>query len=278
MAQNKEQLNKLLHFIKRLVDEPGNEDFVNDLRGMLAIPIHASGDSMKLLDIEKYLGLDYKLDHAIPDIDYSFIKEGVVKEQLVSDYREMLRYRYGVRSHKIDFSEFCRYAMLQVEQLLNYFYQNKFISNDEMLNYIKNNASWFKREEIDSVKSLSLSAKLSAFSVNLEKKQHDCLDFAREVRNEQSHRNSNEEINGTNEFRAKLLSLGLPLTREGEVYWNGIKDNAELLLRYKSIEKYEYWRYRYLLWRQREPFNEIAEAIKAVSLQVEIQLQEKREQ
>ena len=233
---------------------------------------------MKLLDIEKYLGLDYKLDRAIPDIDYSFIKEGVVKEQLVSDYREMLRYRYGVRSHKIDFSEFCRYAMLQVEQLLNYFYQNKFISNDEMLNYIKNNASWFKKEEIDSVKSLPLSVKLSAFSVNLEKKQHDCLDFAREVRNEQSHRNSNEEINRTNEFRSKLLSMGLPLTKEGEVYWNGVKGNDELQLRYNSIDKSEYWRYRYLLWRQREPFNEIVEAIKTVSLQVEKQLQEKRGQ
>lgn len=103
MAQNKEQLNKVLLFIKRLVEEPGNEEFVNGLRNLLAVPVHNSADNKKLSDIEKYLGLDYKLDSAIPDIDYSFIRNDYVKNQLVSDYREMLRYRYGVRAHKIDF-------------------------------------------------------------------------------------------------------------------------------------------------------------------------------
>lgn len=39
MAQNKEQLNKVLLFIKRLVEEPGNEEFVNGLRNLLAVPI-----------------------------------------------------------------------------------------------------------------------------------------------------------------------------------------------------------------------------------------------
>ena len=70
MAQNKEQLNKLLLFIKRLIEEPGNEEFVNGLRKLLTVPIHGSVDNAKISDIEKYLGLDYMLDSATPGIDY----------------------------------------------------------------------------------------------------------------------------------------------------------------------------------------------------------------
>ena len=140
MAQNKEQLEKLLHFIERLVNEPGNEDFANKLRQMLCVPSpFVSTDNSKLIEIEKYLGLDYLLDSASSNIDYSFVADDYIREQLISDFREMLRYRYGVRSHKIDFSEYCRYAMLQVEQLINYFYQNKFSSNEEVKCYINQN-------------------------------------------------------------------------------------------------------------------------------------------
>ena len=73
MAQNKEQLNKLLLFIKRLIDEPGNDDFVKGLRELLDVPITNTSNNAKISDIEKYLGLDYKLDSATPDIDYSFV-------------------------------------------------------------------------------------------------------------------------------------------------------------------------------------------------------------
>lgn len=34
----------------------------------------------------------------------------------------MMRCRYGVRSHKIDFSEFCKYAHFQAELLINYYF------------------------------------------------------------------------------------------------------------------------------------------------------------
>ena len=202
MAQDKEQLNKLLMFIKSLVEEPGNEEFTNGLRKLLDIPIQSPGDATKLLDIEKYLGLDYKLDSTIPNIDFSFVKEPFVRDQLFSDYREMLRYRYGVRSHKVDFSEYCRYAMLQVEQLLNYYFQNKFDSNEELITYINDN-SFAKIDKFESIKAISLAIKLSAFSKNVKRKHCESLDFAREVRNEQSHRSTEGE--------AQLLCMDLIL-------------------------------------------------------------------
>lgn len=262
MAQNKEQLEKLLKFIKKLIDEPGNEDFVIKLQKMLSVSLPKSNiDNIKVEEIEKYLGLDFRLDNACPTIDYTFIEDDFAKNQLVSDYREMLRYRFGVRSHKIDFSEFCRYAILQVEQLLNYFYQTYFSSVDEIVDYINKNVSWAKTNNIESVSALSFAMKLSAFSKGLDKKTRDTLDYAREVRNEQSHRGKDATDKDINKFRNKLTGLGLPLTREGEVYWNGIKDNKELIARYNNIPKADYWKYRFQLWYKREPFDDVISAI-----------------
>jgi len=271
MAQNKEQLKKLLLFIKQLIDEPGNEVFANDLRKLLAVPVHAPADNKKLSDIEKYLGLDYKLDSAIPDIDYSYIKNDYVKNQLCSDYREMLRYRYGVRSHKTDFSEFCRYAMLQVEQMINYYYQNKFKSNEEIKKYISNRADWANVEKVDSIKSLPLGLKLSAF---LQEERSDyTLNFAREVRNEQSHRSADEEKSEINKFRTELQNLGLPLKKNGEVNWYQINGDKALHEKYQSIDKKRYKRYQYKLWRLREPFDDVVEAVKNLSMKIAIELQ-----
>ncbi len=277
MAQNKEQLNKLLLFIKRLIDEPGNEDFVNKLRKMLGTTPSSGFDTNPLLaDIEKYLGLDYQIDSTCPIIDYSFIDDEFIRNQLISDFREMLRYRYGVRSHKIDFSEFCRYAILQIEQLLNYYYQNNFSSFESAKRYIINNVTWLDNtDKLDSVKNISLAVKLSAFSNKIGKKQRDCLDFAREVRNEQSHRRPEDSINSINEFKTKLIELGLPLTKEGEVFWNGIKDDDNLKTKYKSIDKSSYWRYRYQLWHYREPFREVIMAVQDVAQQIKTELETK---
>lgn len=271
MAQNKEQLNKLLLFIKQLVEEPGNEEFVNGLRNLLAVPVHNSADNKKLSDIEKYLGLDYRLDSAIPDIDYSFIRNDYVKNQLVSDYREMLRYRYGVRAHKIDFSEFCRYAMLQVEQMLNYYYQNKFSSIEEIRIYINNRVRWANIEKVDSIKSLQLYFKLLAFLYK--EKIWKTLDCARKVRNEQSHRSADEELSEINEFRMKLQKLKFPLKKDGEVSYNKIKKDPLLLKSFEDIEDTpEYKKYCYQLWHLREPFDEVMEAIREFSGKMAIEL------
>lgn len=267
MAQNKEQLNKLLKFIKRLVDEPGNEDFANQLRKMLGVISSSStGPNTKLADIEKYLGLDFRLDSTSPIIDYSFIGNEYVQSQLIADFREMLRYRFGVRSHRIDFSEFCRYAILQTEQLTNYYYHMKFSSFEHIKNYITDNVDWVKLDNIETESSLSLSIKLSALTNHLNnRKIRDVLDFTREVRNSQSHRGNEKVFKSISVFKSYLESLGLPLAKDGEVYWTKIKDNDELKAKYQSINRADYWNYRYQLWHKREPFNEVIDAIQGLT-------------
>ena len=68
--------------------------------------------------------------------------------------------------------------------------------------------------------------------------------------------------------------MGLPLTKEGEVYWKGIENNETLLSKYESIDKSAYWKYRYQLWRLRQPFDDIVEAINAVTQQIESELKQ----
>lgn len=266
MAQNRDQLDKLLKFIKQLVYEPGNEDFANDLRKMLGVvtPSVSSVSNPQLADIKKYLGLDYQIDSASPIIDYSFIDDNYIKDQLVSDFREMLRYRFGVRSHKIDFSEYCRYAILQTEQLLNYFYHKRFSSIDEARKYIAS-VGWAKDKSFESVDSISLAVKLSAFMDNhKDRKLRDIFDFAREVRNVQSHRGKEKTYKTVVDYRSQLETSGFPLTKDGEVYWNKIKDDSVLNAKYQALNKAEYWNYRFELWYLREPFNDIIDALKGL--------------
>lgn len=124
-----EKLEQVLHKVELLCEQ--NPEFATALRGKLkmeatiAAPVSAGVSDERVDKIEQYLGLDYKLDTITPDgtkyknIDYSFITDDALREQLESDFREMMRFRYGTRSHKIDFKEFCKYAHFQLEALVN---------------------------------------------------------------------------------------------------------------------------------------------------------------
>lgn len=113
--------------------------------------------------IEKYLGLDYYVDGQPSLIDYSFIEATEIQAQLISDNREMMRYRYGTRFHIINFDEYCRYAHLQVEMLLNYYYDKTSSTLDEIKAHI---VKYNPTADIANAKSLgaiSYNSKLWAF-------------------------------------------------------------------------------------------------------------------
>ena len=137
MGQDKKQLTKLLAFVKEIYDHPDNKEFAEGIREMVlsdkdfqerlkeAVP---AVDPTPLKNIEKYLSLDFDIDEKdFPD--YSIIKDDDVRARLLADFREMLRYRFGTRNHKIDFPEFCRYATLQIELLINYYFEKHYSSD-----------------------------------------------------------------------------------------------------------------------------------------------------
>lgn len=137
MEQNKDQLEALLKFIDQLGQNPDNAWFVERIKekydtksqkyttdkNNMHTEIDVDRLRIRISNIEKYLGLDFGTDTTNSIIDYSRISDTDARNQLESDNREMLRYRYGTRSHKVDFCEFCKYAHFQAEMLLNYIYE-----------------------------------------------------------------------------------------------------------------------------------------------------------
>lgn len=120
MAASLESFRKLLDWIDRMVSIPGNESLRAELQRRYG---SAVAEARGVEEIERYLGLDYAVDSLPCRIDYTFVQSDnpALYDQLVSDFREMMRNRYGTRYHKIDFDEYCKYAHFQAEALTNYF-------------------------------------------------------------------------------------------------------------------------------------------------------------
>ena len=133
MAQDKVQLRHLLNFIDELAKpENGNEWFVNELKKRFGVNIDASGgkESEDQKMIKHYLCLDF-LDENISDTEkyawvrnkvYEFVDNDYIKESLYADWHEMIRHRFGTRMHMQSFEESCRYAAIQMERLLNFYF------------------------------------------------------------------------------------------------------------------------------------------------------------
>lgn len=139
-----EKLEQVLHKVELLCEQ--YPEFATSLREKLQVgativaPVSASMPDERISKIEEYLALDRKLDDISPagtkykEVTYSFIKDVAVRDMLVSDFREMMRYRYGTRSHKVDFMEFCKYAHFQLEGLVNYFMEAWSLDDDDKVN------------------------------------------------------------------------------------------------------------------------------------------------
>lgn len=266
------RLEEVLKKVIRLASE--NAEFSLRLRKALELQLSVNSslhDKVRIEHIEKYLGLDYFVDSRTSIIDYSFIKIQDVRNLLISDNREMLRFRYGTRYHSINFAEFCRYAQLQLEMLLNYYYEQKYngVFQDIVghIMFYNRNAKIF--ESVKSLISISYNTKLYAFTneFNIKGPQKNVLDYIRKVRNGLSHRSADEENFDIEEFKQKLISLGLPLDTKGLVDWNTIKENFALNDIYeKNVYRTdEYNLYCYLLWVKREPFDDVVDSLRSIA-------------
>ena len=137
----------------------------------------------------KYLSIDSeKL------IDYSEFREPA-REQLFRDCLEMIRHEKGIASNRINYLEFVRYAHLQAEELLNYFYSvrfNKEISKIMEFVQINYQTPYTKAITPSNLNQLDYRSKLMAFanSTNMPSEMRTLLITYSRLRNEISHRNS----------------------------------------------------------------------------------------
>lgn len=205
-------------------------------------------------------------------IDYDFIREWDVRAQLISDNREMMRFRYGTRYHSINFEEFCRYAHLQAEMLLNYFYDKMNPSIEDALQHIKRHNLGAKLDGVKSLEAIPYNVKLWAFrdEVALDYAIVFVLDNLRKVRNEASHRSPGSEQNLIQAFKMQLVNMGIPLRQDGDVDFYKLKAGTQEYNLYSNMVKNQEWykEYRYLIWLHGEPYDQVVGALETLKTRV----------
>ena len=194
MHYDPEHLKQLLSFIERIYNDKDCGEFAAALRGIVGAESSpsASRSDSKIDKIEQYLALDYELDSVV-NHDYDFISDRVVRDTLNADWREMMRIRYGLRGHRIDFEEYTRFACLQVEMLLKYFYLKKYGDGNAPLDAIKQN---YRNDPNATFKPEFMSLNLMVNNLQYEfgwdyRTKLPLLNIV-EVRNGESHRSPEE--------------------------------------------------------------------------------------
>lgn len=270
-----EKLQTVLNKIVRLCSQ--NPEFDSALRKRLGINttrmIPIAGNNDKIDQIEKYLGLDYSVDAQNSVIDYSYIKDEKVKNQLISDNREMMRFRYGTRYHEIDFDEFCRFAHLQAEMLLNYYYDTTCNSDLDLIKkrIKKYNATANGVDEARNILAISFPVKIWAFNNEYQKSGNvDLFNHLRKVRNGVSHRSTEiEQLVCISDYRKILIDLGFKLKEDGlpQLNWNDEGSDIELKEQYNILKKTpEFKQYEFNVWYNVKPYDQIIEGLKSLSV------------
>ena len=153
--------------------------------------------------IEGYLNLE-EIASGARTIDYSFVKDNIVRGKLVSDHISMWRCRLGTRTHNPEFNEFCLYVQMQVESLLRYYYSWRFKGDDNKLychilgkpkdpdkdiDITYNNLLWDFKKEFGEKYNITI----------------DVLDTIRILRNGLVHSGSNETASLSSKFIEEVL-------------------------------------------------------------------------
>lgn len=255
MKNNKENLIKLLNFIREISKEPENEWFKRDL---LQIFQYSSSNQINFKDfgleakvnlIQEYLYID--VNSLIDYREFDFY----TKDQLTRDCIEMIRYHKQTPNHKKNFDEFCRYAHLQVEEMLNYFFIKKFTNLTDIINFIKSyNENYKPNKNPKKIEHIPFLTKIIAFQSFSKPKYtssiHSTINFLNEMRNEFSHRSTLTKQN--NDVELGKFQLLFPNYKKG-VFFD-----------YKTVqvnEKEIYSRGLYIIRKREEDFSSIYECI-----------------
>ena len=256
--------------IEQFARQPGNEWLLIELEKRFGKGDIPAGASLSCKNIEHYLALDYSIDDIASKIDYSFIEDNMLRMKLVSDWREMLRYRCYVRKHRPDFLEFCRYANLQAEGVTNYYCGYKYPTDEELHTACK----------VDADKSITYFNKLLLLNRNKVISYSEKEFFYKKlyaVRNLQSHRGATTLSDYVDKARPILIDLikqyALPtkgdmslldsytlFTEKKEMYEQAFEKFKQDLKRYNI----DYSRYEVLYWCQQTPYEEVEAKLESI--------------
>jgi hypothetical protein len=194
----KAKLLKLIDFVTEIANHKGNEWFKNELGARL------NGISSKS-DINEKLTVEIKNDtkkiinllEISPNvsIDYSFIDHKLLRTRLELDNLRMENVRYDLKEKDEDkrLYDFCVNAFYQVENLINYFYHEKYSKFNNLLDHLESiDGTYFKRKDEKSISDITIATKIFAFTKTyyLSTEIHTGMDInaLRLIRNEGLHR------------------------------------------------------------------------------------------
>ena len=247
MEFTEEHIAQLLSFVEDVYKKV--PEFAKGVRKIVNGEPSTEVKSQKLDKIEKYLSLDYGIDDVV-NPDYSFIADAQIRDTLNSDYREMLRFRYGTREHSVNFGEFARYANLQMEMLVNYYYTKVYGDDpDAILDALRANDP-----DIDY---LSLYAKINGLKWEFNWSYYDIKDMLNiiKVRNEESHRSPGSL---SLEIANKEKELAAIKSNKGNLSPSDLKKKTDLDKKIRSMKTFK-------KWLDPLPFDEVNAAIKMLS-------------
>lgn len=246
MNTNKKDLETLIQFVSEIANQKVNSWFKRDLFQSLGLDytenkeLNNNDIESKISLIEKYLFVD--LRNTIDYIEF----DQPSQEQLFRDCLEMCRHEKGTPNHKKDFGEFCRYAHLQAEEMINYFL-NK-ISNfdiDKVVIFLKKHSNYNPSKNPQNLNQIPYSIKLPAYKSHskIEKPIVDFLFSINNFRNELSHRNSLSIVNDD-----QVLKL-----YEARGFTKGIIDYSKLSKSDSSILNEG----KFVIWKRLQGFQDV---------------------
>lgn len=199
MNYNKERLLKLLKLVKEITDNPENLWFKESLLNTLKKVETTNLSLTTMIDIKKDTNkvVEYLSIKPECSIDYSFIKHSLLRARLELDNLRMENVRYNL-SEKDEMKrlyDFSINAFYQIENLINYFYHEKYPKIENLLDHFESiETTRFKRtNEMKNIGDIYISTKIFSFNKTYNNTETDMyvgmnIDSLRKIRNEGLHR------------------------------------------------------------------------------------------
>jgi len=198
MSEKKENLSKLIDFVSELANDTENGWFKVDLINRINHANNHSQPNTNLLDIKKDTSKIVEFLELNPScsIDYSFIEHKLLRTRLELDNLRMENVRYNLKEkdEMKRLYDFCINAFYQIENLINYYYFEKFPNISDLLTHLESiDNTKFKRQQEKNVGDITISTKIYSFAkthYNVDQKDFTGMniDSLRLIRNEGLHR------------------------------------------------------------------------------------------
>ena len=201
MKLNQDQLTKLVQLIDEIAAMPEQEWFRDALQKRFSSAPTTNGiasddvtqikeDTQK---IKRYLSLEPELS-----IDYSYITNKLLKTRLEIDNLRMENVRYDLeeKDEIKRLYDFSINAFYQIENLINFYYYEKFRNPDDLFTHLENvEGSTFRRKNERNVGDIAIVHKIYCFTKIHFEEDYNSKDYTglnihhlRQIRNEGLHR------------------------------------------------------------------------------------------